>query len=159
MAGTLAACVVEKEDSEPHASDVIPSEDVVPSGIENTDDTQSDEGDSGKDTVILEADNKYMEIGSIDISQCEYEDGWFSGHIYFIQRTTQAYVDEYDDYFYRQVYIGFYNTQGELVSEEIAQNNYIYSREYVSEEDEYVLFATSKEVVEAKVLKIAIKKP
>lgn len=118
--------------------------------------TNSNKEEAGQ--LILESDNEYMVISSIDISSCEHTDGYFSGEMTYISQTTQKYVDEYDDYFYRQIYFGFYNANGDLVGEEIAQNNYTYSREYTSEESTYVMVASKEEIVEAKVLKIVCEK-
>ena len=86
-------------------------------------------------------------------------DGYFSGFITFNSKTTQKYVDEYNDYFYRQIYFGFYSEDGELIGDEIAQNNYVYSREYTSEESAYVMVSSTKDVFEVKVLKIVLEKP
>ncbi len=115
--------------------------------------------DPQNEQITLEPDNEYMIISNIDISSCKNEEGYFSGEMTFTSKTTQKYVDEYDEYFYRQIYFGFYNEKGDLVGDEIAQNNYIYSREYISEESTYVMVSSKYDIVEAKVLKIVCEKP
>lgn len=111
------------------------------------------------ESVTFEADNAYMQISSIDISACVYENGYFSGELSYIQKTTEQYVEAYDDYFFRQIYFGFYNEKGNLVGEEIAQNNHIYSREYTSEENTYVMVSSKNPIKEVKVTKIVCEKP
>ncbi len=132
---------------------------------DNDSDTIADTSNNASKTnnssmqVTLQPDNEYMIISDIDTSECEQADGYFSGFITFNSKTTQKYVDEYNDYFYRQIYFGFYSEDGELIGDEIAQNNYVYSREYTSEESAYVMVSSTKDVFEVKVLKIVLEKP
>lgn len=111
------------------------------------------------DSITLEPDNEYMKISGIDISDCKMSDGYFQGTITYIAHTTQKYVDKYDDYFFRQVYFGFYNENGDLVGEEFSQDNHVYSREYTNENSVYVYVTSSKTITEVKVTKIVIEKP
>ena len=136
-------------------------EEFEDNNIENSNDSSNDisETDNSSDEVTLQPDNEYMIISNIDISECTQSDGYFSGFITFTSKTTQKYVDEYDDYFYRQIYFGFYNEDGELVGDEVVQNNYLYSREYTEEDSDYVLVSSKKTISEVKVLKIVIEKP
>ena len=69
------------------------------------------------ESVTLEGENEYMIVDAIDISDCTLENGYFSGMMTFTSHTTQKYIDEYGDYFYRQIYFGFYNENGDLLNE------------------------------------------
>ena len=134
------------------------------SDAQDTDNQSKDETDSdvteqgNKEIITLNPENEYMKVHSIDTSSCEYEDGYFSGEISFISDTTEKYVEEYDEYYYREIYFGFYNINGELVGEEVAQNNYIYSREYTTENTTNVLVSSKHEISDVKVLKIVCEK-
>ena len=148
-----AACTNNNENQNPE-SNISETANGYNNIVETTENT-----DSQNDQITLDPDNEYMIISNIDISSCKNEDGYFSGEITFTSKTTQKYVDEYNEYFYRQIYFGFYNENGDLVGDEIAQNNYIYSREYISEESTYVIVSSKYDIVEARVLKIVCEKP
>ena len=106
------------------------------------------------ESVTLEGENEYMLVDAIDISDCTLENGYFSGMMTFTSHTTQKYIDEYGDYFYRQIYFGFYNENGDLVGDEVAQDNCVYDREYVWENSTYVMISTKSPISAVKVLKI-----
>ncbi len=110
-------------------------------------------------SVTLEADNEYYTISEIDFSDCKYEDGLFSGYIKFHEHTTQKYIDEYSEYFYRRIFFGFYAENGRLVTEESAQSNCVYSREYQEDDSNYVVFTSNSPITEVKVTKIVIETP
>lgn len=119
---------------------------------------ENTESTTPNDTVTLESDNEYVQVTAIDFSNCVYEDGYFIGNVSYIVHTTDKYVAEYDEYFYRQIYFGFYNEDGDLVGDTITQANYIYSREYTAENETYVMIASTKPITEVKVIKIVCEK-
>lgn len=106
------------------------------------------------ESVTFEPDNEYIKITSIDTSACKHENGYYSGNLYYVVETTQKYIDEYGDYFFREFYFGFYNEKGVLVGEEITHLNCSYDRPYVSEGRGYVLFQSQYNISEVKLLKI-----
>ena len=110
------------------------------------------------DEVTLDADNDYFIISDIDFSECTYENGYFKGYIKYNSHTTNKYVEKYDNYFFREIYFGFYNENGTLVEEESTWNNYIYAREYESDESTYVIVGSSTPIKEVKVTKIVLSK-
>lgn len=109
--------------------------------------------------IVLEPDNPYVEVSNIDFSSCKYENGYFTGEMSYTSHTTQKYVDEYNDYFYRQIYFGFYDESGNLVGDEISQDNYLYSREYTYSSTDHVMVSTNGKISKVEVLKIVCKKP
>ena len=126
-----------------------------PSPSTDTDiDQPTDQPLPSPEPVTLEGESEYMIVDAIDISGCTLENGYFSGMMTFTSHTTQKYIDEYGDYFYRQIYFGFYNENGELVGDEVAQDNCVYDREYVWESSTYVMFSTNSPISSVKVLKI-----
>ena len=120
---------------------------------EDQSENQSEEDEPHK-TITLEPDNEYMKVSSIDISNCKLEDGYFSGTMTYISETTQKYIDEYGDYGYRQIYFRFYNENGDLVGDDIDQNNCVYDREYVWQGEAYVMFSCASDVSKVEVYKI-----
>lgn len=116
--------------------------------------TNQSEEDVSTQTITLEADNDYMIISSIDISDCKLEDSYFKGNMTFVSKTTQKYVDEYNDYVFRQIFFEFFDENGDLIGSDVAQNNYIYEREYVWTGETYVMIRTNHNVSEVKVVKI-----
>lgn len=119
------------------------------------------ENESGAEVeqIVLEPDNPYVEVSNIDFSSCKYENGYFTGEMCYTSHTTQKYVDEYNDYFYRQIYFGFYDESGNLVGDEISQDNYLYSREYTYSSTDHVMVATNRKIFKVEVLKIVCEKP
>lgn len=111
------------------------------------------------ESITLNSNNEYFQISSIDFSKCTYNNGTFSGTVYFTSTTKRKYVEKYDEYFYRTIYFGFYDEEGNLINTEITQNNYLYSSEYTQEENTYVIFSSHKPIANVKVLKIVIEKP
>ena len=109
--------------------------------------TSQSEEDASPQTITLEADNDYMIISSIDISDCKLEDGYFKGKMTFVSKTTQKYVDEYNDYAFRQIFFEFFDENGDLVGSDVAQNNYIYEREYVWNGEAYVMIRTDHNII------------
>lgn len=119
-----------------------------------TDEPEEKEEDEPHKTITFETDNEYMEITSIDTSECTWEDGQYSGWISYVITTKQKYIDEYfDDYRGRQIYFGFYTEDGELVGDSIDRSNLIYDREYTRENRAYVSISSKHNISEVKVLK------
>lgn len=128
-------------------------------GLTQSSTETENESDAKTEQIVLEPDNPYVEVSDIDFSSCKYENGYFTGEISYTSHTTQKYVDEYNDYFYRQIYFGFYDESGNLVGDEIFQDNYLYSREYTYSGTDYVMVATNDEISKVEVLKIVCEKP
>ena len=109
--------------------------------------------------IILGPGNEYMVITNIDFSDCEWNDHYFSGNIYYTSNTKQAYVDNFSDYLFRQIVFGLYYADGNLRGEEYVQNNYIYDREYIWDDWTYVMISANAEIADVRVEKIIIEKP
>ena len=114
--------------------------------------------DPSKSEVTLEGENEYFIISDIDTSECEYENGYYSGKVYFNSHTTQKYIDVYGEYFYREITFSFYSEDGTLVADETTWENCVYNREYTHDSYTYVMFASKKPITEIKVSKIVLSK-
>lgn len=150
---SLAACSKQVTDQSMNQADNQSTNQPEDKSAEQPSEDQSQEDETHK-TITLEADNEYLIISAIDISDCKLENGYFTGDMTFIAQTTQKYIDEYFDYRGRQIYFGFYNENGDLVGDKIVQHNCVYDREYTWEDSTYVMVRSKYDISEVKVLKI-----
>ncbi len=108
--------------------------------------------------VTLEATNEYIEISNIDISKLALADGDVEGDLLYTVHITQKYIDEYPKYDNYDIYLSFYDANGNILGDTDVYGYLQYDREYTAEESDTVYVWTDKEVAEARVDKIVISK-
>ncbi len=108
--------------------------------------------------ITLEATNDYVEVSNFDLSQLALSDGELSGDLSYTIHITQNYIDTYSDYENIEIYLSFYDENGNILGDSYVYSYPEYEREYTAEDSDSVLLWCDKEAAEVRIDKIVISK-
>lgn len=89
--------------------------------------------------VTLQPDNEYYTVTDLDFSKCKYENGYFSGQIYFNITTTDKYVEKYNDYGYIKIFFEFIDSENKVVAVESIWKAYLYEEDIEQDYDHFMV--------------------